>query len=417
MLTDVTSPPSKSISTITTEKILIVGLTAAGTDSLPQTLHHQITQADLLVGGRRHLGYFPDFTGETLAITANIPKVVERLKQALSAKERAVVLASGDPMCYGIGSTLRRYLPAEALHIIPAPSAFQLAFSALGEPWDDATLLSAHGRALADVIQQVRITSKAAILTDNNHTPKVIAKALIDAGVASETQVAICENLAGPDERIVRTQLDQVDQQSYASLNVFVVWNQPIKPNIPHLPGLPDNTYSTSANQITKREVRLYGLAELALGPQEVMWDIGAGSGSVSLEAARMQPTAKVYAVEKRAELCQHLAENLRRFPAPNLQWTEGVAPEACEAWADPHCIFIGGSAGRLGELIDLAKHRLHPNGRLVINLVTLDNLQLIRDRLPDAQIVQSQFNRAVPILETIRFEAINPVYVVSWRK
>jgi precorrin-6Y C5,15-methyltransferase (decarboxylating) len=180
---------------------------------------------------------------------------------------------------------------------------------------------------------------------------------------------------------------------------------------------LPDEAFSTSAGQITKREVRLLALAELALGPDEVLWDIGAGSGSVSIEAARAQPTAHIYAVEKRAEMCGHLAENLRRFPTPNLHWVEGLAPEAIHNWPDPHAVFVGGSGKRLAEIVDTARQRLHPGGRLVLNLATLENLHTVRTLLPQACLTQVQINRAVPILDMLRFEALNPVFMAVWRK
>jgi precorrin-6Y C5,15-methyltransferase (decarboxylating) len=159
--------------------ILVVGMSAAGAESLPAAFRQRIAAADLLVGGARHLAYFPGGAQERLAITANIDAIVARLRQALDVGERAVVLASGDPLCYGIGATLRRFLPAQALEIVPAPTAFQLAFAALAEPWHDAALLSAHARPLPDVVRGVLAAPKAAILTDNQHTPAVIAGALL----------------------------------------------------------------------------------------------------------------------------------------------------------------------------------------------------------------------------------------------
>jgi precorrin-6Y C5,15-methyltransferase (decarboxylating) len=323
------------------------------------------------------------------------------------------------------------------LEIMPAPSAFQLAFAALGEPWPEAALLSAHARPLSAVVAGVLSTPKAAILTDNQHTPAVVAEALLAAGLPPDSPVAICENLGSPAQQLIRTSLPEVSQQTYAPLNVFVIWRKEEAeasrkhPKNYHLtldtltpdthfqiaPGLPDEAFSTSAGQITKREVRLYSLAELALGAGEVLWDIGAGSGSVGIEAARAQPTATVYAVEKRAMLCRHLQENLTRFPAPNLRWVAGLAPSVLVDWPDPHTVFIGGSGGKLAEIIAVARQRLHSGGRLVINLATLENLQQVRLLLPEAQIVQAQFNRGVPILEMVRFEALNPVFVVTWRK
>jgi precorrin-6Y C5,15-methyltransferase (decarboxylating) len=397
-------------------RLLVVGLNAGGAGSLPAALLERIAAADLLAGGQRHLSYFPDFQGERLTIGANVEAVAERLQQALALRQQGVVLASGDPLCYGIGASLRRYFPAETLEVIPAPSAFQLAFAALAEPWHEAALLSAHARPLAEVVAGVLAAPKAAILTDNYHTPATVAGALLEAGLLPGTLCAICENLGGPTQRLIRTCLAEVERQTYAPLNVFVVWPQPT-PAPPRPPGLPDEAFSTSAGQITKREIRLLSLAELALGPGQVMWDIGAGSGSVGVEAARQQPTAAVYAIEKRAEMTGHIRENLHRFPVSNFHLTEGVAPAGLAAWPRPDAVFIGGSGGQLGEIIDFARERLKPEGRLVINLATLESLQTVRAQLPAAQVSQVQINRGVPILKMLRFEALNPVFIVTWRK
>ncbi len=418
-------------------RILVVGIGGTGAEGLPAMLLTRIQQARVLVGGQRHLAAFPGFGGETLAVTCRMQHIVERLQQARDQGELAVVLASGDPLCYGIGTTLLRHFPPDALEFIPAPSAFQLAGAALGEPWIDFALLSAHARPLADVIERVRTVPKAVILTDHQHTPAVIAQALLAARLPPTTLCAVCENLGYPEQRIVRATLSSVAAQEFAALNVFVVWrddeatrrsgeDMPLRlmATAPHLPstsacaaGLPDAAFATEAGLITKREVRLLSLAELALRPGEVLWDIGAGSGAVGIEAARSQPTAQVYAVEKREALCQCIRENLRRFPAPNFSLIEGTAPAACQAWPDPDAVFIGGSGGHLTAMIALVQARLRPGGRLVINLVTLENLQTVRTLLPAARVVQVQISVGQPIQDMLRFEAQNPVFIVSLRR
>lgn len=418
----------------TPPRILIIGLSAAGAAGLPAQLLARIEAADLLAGGRRQLGYFPTFTGEQCPIEADIDAVAARLKQAQADGQQAVVLASGDPLCFGIGASLRRYFAAEALEIIPAATAFQLAFAALAEPWSDALLLSAHARPLNEVVTKAQTAPKAAILTDNRHTPPVIAQALLAAGFAPDSPCAVCENLGGDAQRIVRAILSDVGRESYAPLNVFIVWRHPTPdreetlpssyahPAPPVLPasippGLPDEAFATAAGQITKREIRLLSLAELQLKPGGVMWDIGAGSGAVGIEAARAVPTATVYAVEKRADFFHYAQENLTRFPAPNLHLWHGVAPEVLAGWPDPDAVFIGGSGGRLAELIAAVQLRLRPGGRLVINLATLENLAKIRSLLPTARVTQVQISRGVPILDMVRLEALNPVFVVVWSR
>jgi precorrin-6Y C5,15-methyltransferase (decarboxylating) len=179
----------------------------------------------VLVGGDRQLAYFADAAGEKLSMSCGIGAAAERLRQARNAGQQAVVVASGDPLCYGIGSSLRRYFAADELEFVPAPSAFQLAFAALGEPWQDTALLSAHNRPLDTVVQGVQQADKAAILTDLHQTPPVVARALLDAGFAAATACAVCENLGQDDQRVVRATLAEVAAQEFAPLNVLVVWS------------------------------------------------------------------------------------------------------------------------------------------------------------------------------------------------
>lgn len=402
-------------------RILVLGVTGAGRESLPAAQLARVLQADLLVGGDRHLGYFPECVGERLSLRQGVDAAARRLRQALIEGQRAVVLASGDPLCYGIASSLRRSFAAEELEIVPAPTAYQLAFAALGEPWHDAALLSAHGRPISEVVRAVCIATKAAILTDDQHTPAAIALALLDVGLHRMSPCAICENLGEPEQRIVRTTLADAVGQTFAALNVLVVWNEhapvPLPSSYPVLsPGMPDSSFSTTGGLLTRREVRLLSLAELALQPGDVFWDLGAGSGAVSIEAAHWQPAVEAYAVERRGLMCEHIRENLRRFPLPNVHLVEGAAPAICAELPDPHAVFIGGSGGQLAEIIALVQRRLHPGGRLVLALVTLENLQTARDCLPDARIVQVQVSVGSPILGMLRLEAHNPVFLLTWR-
>jgi precorrin-6Y C5,15-methyltransferase (decarboxylating) len=180
---------------------------------------------------------------------------------------------------------------------------------------------------------------------------------------------------------------------------------------------LDDAAFSTTGGLLTHRELRLLALAELALQPGEVLWDVGAGSGAVGIEAARTQPAATVYAVERRPVMLEHIHENLRRFSAPNVHVVPGSAPDACANLPDPHAVFVGGSGGHMDAIIALAQQRLHPGGRLVVALVTLENLQAARASLPNARVVQVQVSVGVPIVGLLRFEAHNPVFLVTWRQ
>ncbi len=395
--------------------IHVLGLSARGAADLSSRQLAMIQSAHVLVGGKRHLAYFPDFSGEKLAITGNLDAVMAKVQSLHAAGKRIVVMASGDPLFYGIGKRLLVVFPADVLHFEPAATALQLAFAALKEPWEDAVLLSAHAGELADIIPRILTATKAAVLTNRTTaTPAAIARALLAAGLFGETPAAVCENLGGEDERVVRGRLDEIAAGDFAALNVFVVWPTPI-PSAPA--GLPDEAFATHNGLITKREVRLLTLAELALAPGQTLWDIGAGSGAVGIEAARAHPGLQVYAVEKRDALIPIIQENLRRFPAPHYHLVHGLAPEDIAAWPDPDAVFIGGSGGLMTEIIAFVKDRLRPNGRLVINLATIESVQPVLMLLPGARLAQLQISRGVPLQDKTRLHPLNPIFMIGWQK
>ncbi len=396
-------------------KITILGIDASGAASLTAAQKRYVWAADLLVGGTRHLAYFPDFTGKTLAIKADMAGVAETIQTAQRNGERVTVLASGDPYCYGIGSTLRRWIDADDLHVMPAPSAYQLAFAALNEPWQNAALLTAHGRALPSVIRDVLTNKTSAILTDQHNTPAAIAKALLALELDGETACAVCENLGAAEQRVVRLSLLEMAQQTFAALNVTLVFNQQPLQACP--PGLPDSAFTTENKQITKREVRLLALAELELQQANVLWDIGAGSGSIGIEAARAFPGLQVYAVEKREKLLAHLQHNRQVHHAPLLTATLGFAPAACADWPQPDAIFIGGSGGNLADIIHMAQERLTVGGRLVAAFATYENFNQFSALLPEATASLINISVSKPVQALTRFAAHNPVFLAKWIK
>lgn len=426
--------------------ILVIGLTDAGPAGLPEALRERVQRAALLVGGARHLGWFPEAPAERLTFTANVDAVVARLRAALDEPGEAVVLASGDPLWFGIGATLRRFFLPDELDIRPAPSAAQLAFAALGEPWAGAALLSAHARPIDELVRACAAVERAAILTDPTHTPAAIARALLAAGHSPDRPVAIAENLGGPEQHLWQGTLTAAAEQQAGPLNVFVLLPLNITEPSParlrsvdsrlsgelsytgtathsasvyplSYPLTPDDAFVHRAGLITKREIRTLALA--ALQPASaVVWDVGAGCGSVGIEAALMG-AREVWAVEKNASGCALISANAARLGVgPNFHLTYGHAPEACADWPAPDAIFIGGSDGEIGRLLCEGWARLRPGGRLVASFATIENLAEITATLRalgiPAEITQISIARSRPILDMTRFEALNPVWLVS---
>ncbi|HSH82979.1 MAG TPA: precorrin-6y C5,15-methyltransferase (decarboxylating) subunit CbiE [Herpetosiphonaceae bacterium] len=396
---------------------------------LAPALHARITTCDVLAGGRRQLEWFPGAGRERLVIGAEVAAVVERVRDAHARGEQVVVLASGDPLWYGIGTTLRRVLPPEALEFIPAPSAAQLAFAALGEPWHDALLLSAHGRPLDPVIRRIVVERRrVAILTDTENTPSAIAGRLLGAGFP-DCPAAVCERLGSAAERVVRAPLSAIVKQSFDALNVLVLLPSASILQTPEMHAdVADDPYDRSFGLaddelehdglITHLEVRAVAIATLRLQPADVVWDIGAGSGAVSLDAARVAWRGQVYAVERVPERAARMRHNLARWSAARITLCEGEAPEVCKAWPDPDAVFIGGSGGRMEDLIASCAQRLRPGGRMVINLVTLEALGTTLSTLSHvgfcSAVRQVAVSRSRPLLGQTYLAALNPVYIVS---
>ncbi len=397
-------------------KIYVVGAGVAGQEGFSRRALELIEGADLLIGGERQLALFPDFAGETMVIDGNLPAVVERLR---SRQGRPVVLASGDPLFFGIGRYLLRNLPDEQFEFVPNVSSVQYAFAKIRQPWDDAVFVSTHGRDLKLAVDRIVANDKAAVLTDEVNTPAAIARELIERG--REGYAAwLCENLGGSDERIVETDVRGLLEIEAAPLNVLILVKQfegEGRDRGSWL-GIPDDAFATVKKLITKEEVRVVTLAKLRLCHDMVLWDIGAGSGSISIEADHLLPNGRVFAVERNAECRSFIKQNLQAFNTRNVHLVEGDAPECLEDLPDPDRVFIGGSGGHLWEILETADRRLPADGRIVLNAITLDTLTAANEFFANAgyrvEVVTINVARTRPLTDYKMFEAYNPVYIIS---
>ena len=362
-----------------------------------------VKAADLLAGGKRQLAAFP--ATEAIVLAADVSQGVEGIREAANAGKRVVVLASGDPLLFGIGATLARELGRERVKIVPSVSSVQLAFARVAEPWHEATILSAHGRTLADILPAALAGAKLAILTDGNATPSAVAEALLEAGVAN-CRAVVCEDLGLPTERVTDTHLGALAGQDFGALNVLLVFREPADVRLQF--GRPEADYESVRGQITRAEVRAVALSKLQLAHWGVLWDIGAGSGSVAIEAARLMPRGAVYAVERHPDQLACLRRNVARHHASNVHVVAGEAPEALAGLPAPQSVFVGGSGGRLAELLDVLPRPL------VLNLAILEHVSLVLSRCPGAQVTEIAVSRSEGIADGQRLVAQNPVYVVA---
>jgi precorrin-6Y C5,15-methyltransferase (decarboxylating) len=402
--------------------ISVVGIGADGCGGLSSRAIGAIASARVLAGGERQLAYFPQFQGERIRLDRSLDAALDRVV-ALADEAPVCVLASGDPLFFGVGAALLERLPAQDLEIIPHPTAVQWAFARAGLPWDDAALISLHGRGREGLAARLRHRAKAALLTDGLDTPPVLARHLLDHGERT-LRAVLCEELGGPGERIRSLTLEELAALStddVRPLNVLLLlrpegWHPPSV-----IPALPDDRFERRRGLITKREVRVLALAALGLRARSVVWDVGAGSGSVAVEAALISCEGRVYAVERDPECAELCRRNARAHGADNLRLVEGAAPEALRDLPAPDAVFVGGSGGALREILTTAASRLRPGGRLVISAVTLETLEEARRALgglglsPEVTLIQVA--RSAPIAGRTgltRLEPLSPVHLVS---
>lgn len=396
--------------------IYVIGAGVRGHEEFGQRALALIKQADLLIGGERQLTLFPEFSGEKLAVGSNLGTVVERLKNQAG---RAVVLASGDPLFFGIGRYLLRNLPDADFEFLPNVSSVQYAFAKIREPWDDTVFISTHGRGLKEAVDRIVANDKAAILTDEQNTPAAIARELVERG-RDGYRAWLCENLGGDQERIVRTDVRGLLDTPAAALNVLILIKEyeasgeGVRPTL----GIADEEFTTVKKLITKEEVRAVSLAKLRLRHDMTLWDIGAGSGSVSIEADQLLPNGEVYAIERNPQCLAFLKENLGKFQSRHITVIAGEAPACFDDLPDPDRVFIGGSGGNLWEILKRIDERLPAAGRVVLNAVTLDTLTAATEFFENAgyqlEVVTVNIARTRPLTDYKLFEAHNPVFVIT---
>ena len=395
--------------------VVVVGVPPSGIDAMDPRGRAVIDTATLLCGAQRHLDDVPPH-GEERLVIGDVEACIERLRTR-GPHEQAVVLATGDPLCFGIGATLIRALGREQVTVIPATSSVQVAFARAGVPWDDARILSAHGRALAPVVPHALDARASAILCGPDNPPQRVAQALIEGGM-EDCRCVVAEKLGGPVERVVEASLSEVSRGHFDPLSVLVLDREGAAVQTPRLSdfGRPEMEFSHARGMITRAEVRAVGLSLLRPGGASVIWDVGAGSGSIGIEAAGLAPGARVYAVERDAEQLVHLRANVATYGHDAVAVIEGEAPEALSVLPDPDRVIVGGHGGRLGEILGVVRTRLRPGGRVVAHFATIDGVLIARASLGgwSPQVTALNVARGVDAGRSVRLQAEDPVFLVS---
>jgi len=398
---------------VTRPWLAVIGIGEDGLDGLSPAATKLLSEARLVVGGARHLA----LAGGVSAQTMTWPSPMEDAFPAIRARrgERVCVLASGDPFFYGVGSALMRWIDPQEMICIPASSAFSLAAARLGWSQQDCALLSLHGRPLAQIIPHLHDRARILALSWDATTPKKIA-ALLTARGFPKSLVNVCENLGGPNEKIRRAPADSFDLTEIGALNTIALEAiaQPGARIIPRAPGLPDDWFEHDG-QITKRDIRALTISALAPARGELLWDIGAGSGSIAIEWMLADPANRAVAVEQDQTRAERIARNAEALGAPGLRIVPRAAPDALRDLPRPDAVFVGGGATTAGVL-DVAIDALRPGGRLVVNAVTLETQSALADRFGalGGDLVHLQIARADIVGG---FHALRPALpILQWR-
>lgn len=409
------------------QRVQIIGIGDDGVEGLSPEAVRLLSEADLLIGPRSTLDLVPQSTAELWTLTGDLVELVERLKSA--ANRRVVVLALGDPLFFGTAQYLIDRVGKDRFRIVPHVSSMQLAFARVKESWDDALLLNLAQSDWSRAIERVRVAQKVGLFTTEQWTPARIAEALIKSRMDYFTAY-VCEDLGSPNERVTQGDLKELLEQSFRPLNVMILVKKPGVPEAAVLPkgervfGNPDTLFMQSQPRrdlVTPAEVRALALAEMALTPTAVVWDVGAGSGSIAIEAARLAWQGQVFAIESDPDDFHLISENAKRFRVFHLTPVHGLAPEAWKDLPNPTSVFVDGTGRSVVQITRGAYERLVPGGRIVVNVGTPERVgdvrQLLMEVAGDADVLMINVARGVAQFESTRFQAVNPSFLIAATK
>jgi precorrin-6Y C5,15-methyltransferase (decarboxylating) len=376
-----------------------------------------LAAATVLVGGQRLLDAFPDHPGRRIPITGRLDGVLAAIGEAGDAGQTVAVLADGDGLYFGIGTTLAARFGPQRLVFFPNVTAVAVACSRLGRPWHDLPAVSLHGRTDATpLFAALAAHGAVAVYTDATNTPAAIAARVLERG-GDGFAMHICEDLGLPGERLRRLPLAEAVKATASALTLVII-ERTTPPEAPLHLGLPDEALLRHDAVFTKAPVRAVSLAALAVRPGDVVWDVGAGTGSVALEASLLCPGGPVFAVECDPARHALLVANIRRTGALTVTPLCAKAPDGLPALPDPHRIFVGGGLSGRPELLPLLFERLLPGGRLVINTVLLGSLHQALDTLAalpcTVSLTQLQASQSTPLAGDLRLAADNPVCILT---
>lgn len=423
---------------MTTARIPVIGVGPDGLAGLTARARDLLLGADVVFGSDATLRLLPELTADRARIGDDLPAAVEAVRATLG-KRRAALVATGDPLFYGTARYLCAKVGAEHFEVLPHVSSMQLAFARIKESWEDAYLSDLSTKPLADVLDRVRTAETVGLFTTDQYHPGRVAAELLGRGI-DYFAAWVCENLGGKDERITRGDLSDLREMRFDPLNILILKRKPGVPDRPRPAALrrfgnPDEVFAQTRPKtglITQAEVRAVALGQLDLHPGDVFWDVGAGSGSVAIEAAGLVAPGPAYAIEQDPADYHLIVANAGQFGVGNVRPVFGSAPAVFDGLPAPDAVFVGGNGGEVARLLEACWAALRPGGRLVTNIGTLEMLTAtyaVLKRLASTQraagvegsvgveVLMVNLSRGVEQLEALRFEAVNPTFLLRARK
>ncbi|MAT71155.1 MAG: cobalamin biosynthesis bifunctional protein CbiET [Planctomycetaceae bacterium] len=407
-------------------QVSIIGLGDDGLDGAPENARRLILDANLLVGAERVMALIPQTAAKRVTLGADMEAAAAEIEAAAGP---VAVVVTGDPLFYGRARYFFERLGRERCDIVPHVSSMQLAFARVKESWDEAYLTDLANHPLDSVIDRIRTAQKAGLFTTEDCGPAAVAKALLDRRIDYFTAY-VCENLGARNECVTRGTLAEIAGQQFGPLNVMILIRSSEAPDSPRDPairslfGNPDELFVQSKPNdglLTRAEVRSVALAQLGLSSHSVIWDVGAGSGSVSVEAAQLAPGGRVFAIEQDGDEAELIRENAERFGVANVTPVVGRAPECWDELPDPDAVFIEGSGREVSRLADLAFARLRTHGRLVASVRSIEGVhevrQALKSKAAELNVLMLNLARGADQLDRLRFDALNPAFLVSASK
>jgi precorrin-6Y C5,15-methyltransferase (decarboxylating) len=408
-------------------KIPVIGVGPDGLAGLTARSRDLLMNADVVFGSEAALRQLPELTAERIRIGTDLPATVSELKNRIGVK-RIAISASGDPLFYGTARYFMERIGEEQFEVIPHVSSMQLAFARIKETWEDAYLTDLSARPFESAVDKIRIADTVGLFTSDAYPPNRIARELLARGI-DYFRCIVCENLGGKNERITRGDLAEIQDHVFDPLNVLILKRLENRPDaaksVARLGrfGNPDDAFAQSrpkSGLITQSEVRAVALAQLDLHAGDVAWDVGAGSGSVAIEMAQLVSPGVVYAVEQDAADFHLIQANLERYGVTNVKPVFGTAPAIFNGLPAPDAIFVGGNGGEVARLLEASYAALRPGGRLVSNVGTLEMLSAtyaVLKRLGTVDVLLMNLARGIEQMESLRFEAVNPTFLLKVRK